>query len=589
MRPALWFRTGLRDWPNYLPLVPILQHYQRRDLAPDITAGIVVGMVTIPQAVAYAFLAGVPPQSGLYACLLPMLLYAVFGSSRHLVVGPVAVAALMVTAAVSEHSPKYSDAYLGITTVICLQTGIIMLLMRLTRMGGLINLLSHPVITGFINAAAILIIISQLPAFTGIEAGSSNSVVATLTQQLLHLSDAQPSALLIGVGSLVALFALPGLIRRAARRWRPQVSSDHALTKLGPMLVAAAAVLLIWLFGFEVAVVGDVPSGLPSFSPPPFDATLWLELLPSSMIIALVAYVESYSIGANLAAREKTRVNSHQELIALGAANIGAAFSAAYPVAGSFSRSSVNYFAGARTPMSSIICALVIVAVLLFFTGLFTLLPHAVLAAIVMVSVIGLMDMSPLRRRNWKLQRDDVLTEYATMLLVLFVGVEIGLAAGVILSVAFFIRKSSQPNITQVGRLANTEHFRSIKRYDVETLPNVLALRVDENIYFANATQIEDKFLKRAQRRKNTRHLLLVCTSVNMVDATGLQMLQRLNASLSQSGVTLSLSDVKGIVMPSLEAANLPAQLTGRIFFTADRAMKEFERMARDNSDFADA
>ena len=300
-------------------------------------------------------------------------------------------------------------------------------------------------------------------------------------------------------------------------------------------------------------------------------------LLPSSAAIAIVSYVESYSIGATLAARKLTRVNSHQELIAIGAANIGAAFTGAYPVAGSFSRSSVNFFSGGRTPVSSLVCAAIIVLVLLFLTDLFTALPHAVLAAIVMVSVVGLMDLKS-SRRHWAIHRHDTITEIATMLMVLFLGVEMGLAAGVFLALAFFIRTSSRPNITQVGRVGDTEHFRSIKRYDVETLPHVLALRVDENIYFANASQIEDKFLKRALRRKGTKHLLIVCSSVNMIDATGLQMLVRLNNNLLRAGITLNLSDLKGTLLPHLDAADLSNTISGEIFFSADRAMKHFAK-----------
>jgi sulfate permease, SulP family len=579
MRPALWFKMGLREWPGYVPLIPILRTYSKADFNHDLVAGLVVGMVTIPQAVAYAFLAGVPPEAGLYACLVPMVLYAVFGSSRQLVVGPVAVAALMVAATVSQYAPKYSDEYLQITTIICLQSGITLWLLRLSRMGGLVNLLSHPVITGFVNAAAILIIVSQLPAFTGIEVDDSSKPLLVLSGLLEHLNKIDLRTLFAGLAALGLLLFFPVITTWLARLAGFNISSNHPLSRLGPMFVAALAILWATTTGAaeQMATVGDIPRGLPDFAPPPFDLDLWLALLPSSAAIAIVSYVESYSIGATLAARKQTRVNSHQELIAIGAANIGAAFTGAYPVAGSFSRSSVNFFAGGRTPVSSLVCAAVIVVVLLFLTDLFTALPHAVLAAIVMVSVVGLMDLKS-SRHHWAIHRHDTLTEIATLLLVLFMGVEIGLAAGVLLSIAFFIRTSSRPNITQVGRLGNTEHFRSIKRYDVETLPHVLALRVDENIYFANAAQIEDKFLKRAQRRKGTRHLLIVCSSVNMIDATGLQMLVRLNGNLLRAGITLNLSDIKGTLIPHLEAADLANTISGEIFFSADRAMKHFAK-----------
>ncbi|MEM9620583.1 MAG: sulfate permease [Pseudomonadota bacterium] len=580
MRLSLWFKLGLREWPGYVPLVPILRDYQRADFNHDLIAGLVVGMVTIPQAVAYAFLAGVPPESGLYACLVPMVLYAIFGSSRQLVVGPVAVAALMVAATAAEYAPRYSDAYLGIATIICLQAGLFLWVLRLSRMGGLVNLLSHPVITGFVNAAAILIIISQLPAFTGVSIDGAVSPLATLTQILQAFSEIQPVTLIVASVALLFLLIFPRLSIYVCNRLGANLPEHHAISRIGPMLVAALGVLCVWLFDLreQLDLVGLVPSGLPGLAAPPFDLELWLNLAPASIIIALVSYVESYSIGATLAAREQTRVNSHQELIALGAANIGAAFTGAYPVAGSFSRSSVNYYAGARTPVSSLVCAFVIVLVLLFFTQLFTALPQAVLAAIVMVSVVGLMDLKT-TKQHWSLQKNDAITEYATLVLVLFFGVEFGLIAGVLLSIAFFVRTSSRPNITQVGRLGNTEHFRSIKRYDVQTLAHVLALRVDENIYFANAAQIEDKFLKRCQRRPGTKHLLIVCSSINMIDATGIQMLHRVNANLERAGITFNLCELKGTLMPVLEAAQLHKTLTGQIFFSADRAMRYFAEL----------
>lgn len=574
----------MREWRSYLPLVPVLAAYERRDLKRDLTAGLVVGMVSIPQAIAYAFLAGVPPQAGLYACLVPMVLYGVLGSSRQLVVGPVAVAALMVSATLSEYAPRYSDAYLGLATIICLQSGLILWILRLSRMGGLVNLLSHPVITGFVNAAAILIIVSQLPTFMGIQIDGSQQPLTILAGLLERLAEADQVTLLVSSVTLLTLLFYPQWIRSLAHLFRQPMPTNHVATRLGPIVVAAIAILVVAVsdLGERIAIVGSVPGGLPALVPPPFDLDLWLALLPSSAIIALVSYIETYTIGTTLAARQQTRVNSHQELIALGAANIGAAFTGAYPVAGSFSRSSVNFYAGAKSQVSNLVCAFVIMLTLLFFTEVFGLLPHAVLAGIVMVSVFGLMDLKS-SREHWSIHRHDAITEYVTLMLVLFMGVEIGLVAGVLLSIAFFIRTSSRPNITQVGRLGDTEHFRSIKRYEVETLNHVLALRVDENIYFGNALQIEDKFLKRVQRRRGTKHLLVVMSSVNMIDATGLQMLHRVNSNLQRAGVTFNLCEVKGKLMPILEAAELTRYLTGQVFFSADRAMRYFAELEIDS------
>ena len=453
MRFRLWLRTGIRDWKNYVPIVPILSGYQRSDFSHDAVAGLVVGMVTIPQAVAYAQLAGMPPQAGLYACLVPMVLYAVFGSSRQMVVGPVAVSALLVAATVSQHAPKYSESYAALTIILCLQVGLMLWLLRLSRMGGLINLLSHPVITGFVNAAAILIIVSQLPTFLGLELDNSGTPVDVVSQVVAGLAATNMATFQLGIGALIVLLVLPSAILGITRILGRPISPTHALTRLGPMAVAILGIAAVYAFDLigKVATIGHVPPGLPEITIPSLtmdNVAIWLDMLPAAGVIALVAYVESYSIGMTLAVRQNSRVNSHQELIAMGAANIGAAFTGAYPVAGSFSRSSVNYYAGARTPVSSFVCALIIVVVLLFFTQVFTHLPNGVLAAIVMLSVVGLMDLKN-GPHHWKFHREDTITEYATMILVLFMGIETGLLVGVGLSIAFFIRTSSRPNITQ--------------------------------------------------------------------------------------------------------------------------------------------
>ena len=575
MRLGLRIRRGLRDWRRVVPLVGIIGDYQRSDFGHDVMAGLIVGMVTIPQAVAYALLAGVPPQSGLYACLLPMVIYAVFGSSKQLVVGPVAIAALLVTATVSELAPRYSEAYLGITTLLCLQVGLLLGALRITKMGGLVTLLSHPVISGFVNAAAILIIISQLPGLTGVSVDDNTNPSSALTGLLQQMSLINPYAIVFGVGSLLFLSVSRPLISRLLHALGVTAAQQHPLTRVGPMIVAMVATLVVATLDLQsnLATVGAIPTGLPQLTIPPMTLELWLELLPAALIIAIVSYVESYSIGTTLAGRSNDRINANQELLALGLANIGAGFTGAYPVAGSFSRSSVNFAAGARTPASSLVCAVVVVLTLVFAANLFVSLPNAVLAAIVTTSVFGLIDFSKIRS-NWDIYRDDSVTELATMALVLVLGVELGLLAGVALSIALFIRNSSQPNITQVGRLGESEQFRSVKRYSVQLHEHILALRIDENIYFANAGQIEEKLLRRVAGRQATKHLLLVCNAVNHIDATGLAMLLRVNQKLQRSGVQLHCSDIKGPLTAQLEKTELPTVLSGEIFFTADQAFK---------------
>jgi len=580
------FQLKVRNWRSYIPILDVVTHYQRADFGHDLVAGLVVGVITIPQAIAYAFLAGLPPQAGLYACLAPMVVYAILGSSRQLVVGPVAVAALMVAAAVGEHAPLYSDAYLGITTVLCLQAGVFLWLLRVWNMGGVVNLLSHPVIVGFVNAAALLIIVSQISAFTGISSGLEGGVSSNPFDQLMVLlanaDSLNITTAAVGAGCFVGLWlvrlgAVP-VARALLRPFGRTLPDQHPLARLGPLLVASGAAVAVWGWDLDlqagVATIGFVPSGLPGFTMPPFDWDLWVDLAPSSAMIAVVAYIESYSIGTMLATRKRTRINANQELIALGAANISAAFSGAYPVAGSFSRSSVNYQTGARTPVSSLVCAFVIVLTLLFFTPLFARLPHAALAAIVIASVTGLMDFRSFRA-HWHIYPEDSVTQLVTLFTVLLFGVEAGLITGVALSIAFFVRQSSRPHVAIVGRIGDSEHFRSIRRYDVETFQHIAAARVDENLYFANANQVENKLLKVVQRRPSTKHLLLVCSAINMIDISGLEMLYRINQTLEEMGIKLHLSEVKGPVMDQLEATDFVMSMTGSVFFTTDQAMRD--------------
>jgi len=349
--------------------------------------------------------------------------------------------------------------------------------------------------------------------------------------------------------------------------------AEEIFSQEGPIFVAAGSILLVLVAGFETPSVGYIPAGLPSIKAPPFDLDLWIDLAPSAALIAIVAYVESFSVGSTLASRQRKRVNSHQELIALGAANLGAAFTGAYPVAGSFSRSSVNYAAGGRTPVSSIASALVILISLLWFTPLFQILPHAVLAAIIIVSVVGLVEFKDLKT-HWRFYRLDVVTHVVTLASVLAFGVETGLLTGVCVSILLFIRRSSRPQITIVGRLGDSTHFRNIERYDAETWPKVVALRVDESLYFANANRVEDRVLKIVETHHEAQHILLVCSSINFIDTSGLEMLRRINESLRSASIKLHLSEIKSPLSDRLADTAFAQELSGQIFFTTDEAMQ---------------
>ena len=558
----------MRHWTRFVPIIGSVREYRRVDFGYDLVAGLVLGVVTVPQAVAYAFLAGLPAQAGLYACLAPMVIYAVLGSSRQLVVGPVAIAALMVAATVGEHAPAHSDAYLGITTILCLQVGMLLWLLRLFQMGGIVNLLSHPVITGFVNAAAILIIISQLPAFTGVAIDGGGNPVDSLVRLVSAIGSLDPVAVGVGVATLAVLW----LVRRYAGL--SMHDRDHPIGRTGPMFVAIAGTAVVAVFGLNVETVGFVPTGLPELTLPPFDLALWLDLAPAAAMIALVTYIESFSIGTTLASRQRSRVDASQELVALGAANIGAAFTGAYPVAGSFSRSSVNAAAGARTSVSALVCAVVIIVTLLWLTPLFENLPHATLAAIIIASIVGIIDFSMLRE-HWRFFPADVLVHFLALGGVLLLGVQGGLLLGVGAAIVLFVHRSSRPHIAVVGRLGDSAHFRNVDRYATETFPHVAAVRVDENLYFANANQVEDRFLAIVEHHDEARHLVLVCSAINFIDTTGLEMLRRLNHTLGSLGIALHLSDVKGPVRDQLESTSLAGELSGNLYLTADEAMRE--------------
>ena len=556
-----------------------MRSYRREDLPHDLIAGAVVGMLTVPQAVAYALLAGLPAEAGLYACLAPMVIHALLSSSRQLIVGPVAIAALMVASTISQHAPAYPEAYLDIAMVLSLQVGLVLWLLRLLQVGGIVNLLSHPVVSGFINGAAILIIVSQLQAFTGvgrITTSFGDGALSHAAALVGSLAEINWPALALGTASLL----LMAVVRRGTPallgRWRregSEVRGSHALTRTGPVLAVVLTTVAVAVFDLKVDVVGMVPGGLPALTVPVLDAQLWLDVAPNAVLIALVAFVESYSVGRTLASRQRQRIDSHQELLALGAANIGAALSGAYPVAGSFSRSSLNYASGARSPVAALVCAVLIVATLLWLTPLFALLPKAALAAVVIAAVFELTDFRSVLR-DWRFYRPDTVTHFATFAGVLVLGVEAGLVIGVGVSIVLFMRGSARPHIAVVGRLGDTPHFRNVERYPVRTWPHLLAVRIDESFYFANADTVESRLaeLLDAPEPDDVEHLLIVMSAVNFIDTTGLEMLERLTDRLQRRGVVLDLCEVKGPVRDQLEHVALKDWLTGEVFQTTDDA-----------------
>jgi len=549
--------------------------YNREALTNDLIAAMVVTIMLIPQGMAYAMLAGLPPQAGLYGSIVPLLLYALFGTSRTLAVGPVAVVSLMTAAAAgtiaAQGTPGYELAALGIA----LLSGVMMLALGVLRLGFLANFMSHPVISGFITAAGILIAGSQIRHVLGIQTTGKTlpdlvpSIIANLGQ--INVVTFTLSALVLGF-----LFwsrkGLAPLLRKLGIK-----ASLAGLLAKGALLVAVvASTLAVWgldLAAMGVTIVGDIPRGLPEFSLPALDLSLMQLLLVPAAMIALVGYVESISIGQTLAAKRRQSIDPDKELVALGAANIGASLSSAMPVTGGLSRSIVNFDAGAQTPAAGMITAVSIGVALLFLTPLLYFLPNATLAAIIIVAVVSLLDFKALPR-TWAYSKADGAAMAATILVTLTLGVEQGLMAGVGLSLALHLYRTSRPHVAVVGQVPGTEHFRNIERHEVITAPEVFTIRVDESLYFPNARMMEDRINDAAAAEPQLKHVVLMCPAVNFIDASALESLEAINLRLRDAGIRFHLSEVKGPVLDRLQRSHFLEELTGEVFLTQVDAMR---------------
>ena len=554
---------------RWVPLIGWLRTYHRGLLTRDVLAAVIVTLMLVPQALAYAMLAGLPPEMGLYASMLPLVLYAVFGTSASLAVGPVAVAALMTASALSSFAAPGSPEYIGAALVLAALSGLILIAMGVLRLGFLVNFLSHPVISGFVTASGILIAISQLKHIFGVEA-SGHNVVELLRALLGQWQQVNVITLLIGLG----VWAYLWVCRKRLNGWLTKLGIPASwaglMVKAAPISAVVVTTLLAWGFQLEqrgVDVVGFVPSGLPAMTLPSLDQSLWLGLLPAALLISLVGVVESVSVAQTLAAKRRQRIDPNQELIALGMANLGAGVSGGSPVSGGFSRSVVNFEAGAATPLAGAFTALGTVLATLLLTDLLAFLPTATLAATIIVAVGTLIDL-PAVKRTWQYSSSDGVAMVATLLLTLLHSVEVGIISGVVLSLGLHLYRTSQPHSAVVGRVPGTEHFRNVKRHQVETDEHVAMLRIDESLYFANARYLEDTVMALAARSPSIKHIVLTCQAVNVIDASALESLEAINGRLKDAGAMLHLAEVKGPVMDRLTHTAFYHELTGQVFFT---------------------
>jgi sulfate permease, SulP family len=554
---------------RYFPILTWGADYNRRTFTNDLIVAAIVTMMLIPQSLAYALLAGLPAEVGLYASMAPLVLYAIFGTSRTLAVGPVAVASLMTAAAAGQLASQGTPEYLGAAIALAMVSGLLLLAMGFLKLGFLANFLSHPVISGFITASGIQIAAGQLGPVLGIHAEGESflDIVISLWHTIAHIHFATAA---IGIGSLIFLFWVRSGLRPLLVRFGLGARVSDVLVKVGPVVAIIATILIVWTLGLSdkgVKIVGTVPGGLPTLAMPPMDMALWMKILVPALLISIIGYVESISVALTLAAKRRQRVDPDQELIALGMSNVGAALSGGFPVTGGFARSVVNFEAGAETPAAGAFTAVGIALTTMFLTPLLFFLPNATLAATIIVAVLSLVNLSALKR-TWHYSWADGAAMAATILLTLAEGVEAGLLAGVGLAIFLHLYQTSKPHVAVVGQIPGTTHFRNVARHAVVTDPEIVSLRVDASLYFPNARFIEDLVNAAVAANPAVRHVILECPGVNTIDASALESLEAVNHRLKDGGITFHLSEVKGPVMDRLKRSHFLEELTGKVHLT---------------------
>ena len=551
-----------------------LRHYRREWLGGDVSAGLIVSVMLIPQSLAYALLAGLPPQTGLYASVLPLLAYAMFGSSMTLAVGPVAVVSLMTGAALAPLATAGSADYVALAVLLALLSGAMLFVAGLLRLGFLAYFLSRPVINGFTAGSAILITLGQLKYLLGIPLPNSSAIrmLGALPSALTQINPVAATTGLLAMAYLVfARTALPRLLQAIGI---PQ-KLVFLKTRLAPMTVVVITTVFSAVANVDtqagVAVVGAVPSGLPTLALPAIDTHQLVALCLPALLISLVGFVESVSVAQSLALKRGERIEPNRELLGTGFANLASAMSGGFPVTGGFARSVVNYDAGAHTPASGVFSAIVMAIVIAGLTAGFHSLPLTVLAATIIVAVLSLIDVDAFMNA-WRYDKADAISMLLTFAGVLVLGVEQGIMMGVVLSLAALVWRSSHPHMAVVGRVPGTEHFRNIDRHQVQILPGLIALRVDESLYFANAPVLEDRIESLVREQTNTRCVLLIMSAVNQLDTTALDMLTELDKSLAARGIVLQFAEIKGPVLDRLRSTPLGRRFQGRIFLSTHQA-----------------
>ena len=538
---------------RYIPIISWLPKYKKLNFGSDLSAGLTVGVMLIPQGMAYAMLAGMPPIYGLYASTIPLIAYAIFGTSRQLAVGPVAMDSLLVAIGVSALAEYGSDQFILLAISLAMMVGAIQLLLGLFRLGFLVNFLSLPVISGFTSAAAIIIALNQLPHLLGLQINGSNQIHLVVVEIISRLNTTHLITLIIGATGIIVIL----------------LAKKYFKTIPGGLLVVISGIIVVFAFKLEgVKVVGEIPAGLPNFSIPLISINHITSLFPTALTIALVGFMEAFAVAKATHAKHKDYIlDANQELVAIGASNISGSFFQSFPVTGGFSRTAVNDQSGAKTQMSAIISAGLIILTLLFLTPLFYHLPKAILASIILVAVIGLIDLKEMKNL-WRSNRRDLILLFITFLTTLFIGIQEGIGIGVLLSLFMVLYETSYPHYAVLGRLPNSSTYRNIKRYeDAAEIAGVLIIRFDAKLFFGNTSIFHSILLEEMEKRKNLKLLIINSEAINTLDSTAAHMLHDLADELQQSGIELVFTTVKGPVRDVMVKAKIVEKLGKQHFF----------------------
>ncbi len=500
---------------RFFPFLKWLPNYKKQYIPKDLVAGLTVAIILIPQGMAYAMIAGLPPVYGLYASLLPILIYAFLGTSRQLAVGPAAMDSLLVAAGLGALAITGLENYIAMAIFLCFIVGAIQLLLGLFRMGFLVNFLSKPVISGFTSAAALIIMFSQLKHLLGTDIEKSNQFHQLILNAFAKISETNIYDFAIGASGIVIIILL--------KKWNKKIP--------GILIVVLLATLGVYFFGLDaqgVKIVGNVPIGLPSFGIPSFNLQHASQLLPIALTLALVGYLETISIGKAMEEKnDADTINPNQELVALGTANMVGSFFQSFSVAASFSRSAINDAAGAKTPVASVLSVIMVVITLLFLTPLFYYMPNAVLASIIMVSVFGLIDVD-YPKRLWKHRKDEFIILNITFLASLFIGITEGVLIGVLFSLLLMVYRTSKPHFAVLGNIKNSDYYKNIDRFgdEVETRDDLLIVRFDAQLYFGNSAYFKAQLFTHLDSMGSTvKGVILNAEAINYIDSSAAKML----------------------------------------------------------------